>query len=284
MNDINQGLKKILLLSLLLVPLSVSALTREKQVINTLTGINTTIGVNYSNGDYGTGVDNQVLTIPFDIYYRTGNWNFGVATSYLSTDGTGTTLPNYGGGPMGGGSSGQLPPGMRPPGSGGTPTVTYSGLGDTTASANYIIQSLSNPTKSVYVTGKVKFPTADETKSLGTGEMDYNLEMGFYSRTKGPAIYGTAGYQITGDPAGTDYKNVLYGTMGMSYPLENNKSAGVSLYASESIFPGGDAPLEVDFSFRTPIDKNRWLNAFAGAGLSDGSPDFIAGFNIEFAF
>jgi hypothetical protein len=282
MDDADQLIKNILFYGLLLAPLSVSALTREKQIIDTLKGINTSIGVNYSIGDYGTGVDNTVLTIPFDIYYRTGNWNLGVATSYLSTDGTGTTLPNYGGS-MGSGGS-QLPPGMNPGGGGGTQTVSYSGMGDTNLSASYVLQSLSTLTKSIYLTGKVKFPTADENKSLGTGEMDYNLEAGFYSKNKGPAVFGTAGYQVTGEAAGTPLNDILYGTIGMSHALENKKSASISLYVSESIFPNGDAPLELDFSFRTPFDKNRWLNGFAGVGLSDGSPDFIAGINIEFAF
>ncbi|MFV1984572.1 MAG: hypothetical protein ACC657_13600 [Thiohalomonadales bacterium] len=288
MNNIKNNITRLsrifIFYSLVLIPITASAATREKQVINTLKGVNSTIGLNYSSGDYGTGVNNTILTIPFDIYYRSGNWNVGVSSSYLQTEGTGTILPNFGG-PMGGGSGNQRPPGMGPGGSGSSgQTVTNSGFGDTIATANYIIPSWSTNTTNIYVTGKVKLPTADETKSLGTGEMDYAAELGFYKSNKGPDVYGSLGYQFTGEPAGTSLNDVLYGRIAISYQLQNNKSAGVSFYASESIYTSGDAPMEINGLFRALIDKNRWFNGYAGFGLTNGSPDWSAGFNIEFAF
>ena len=49
-----------------------------------------TIGLDYSSGDYGASQDTEVWAVPMSLKYRTDTWNIRASTSYLKV-----TSPNF---------------------------------------------------------------------------------------------------------------------------------------------------------------------------------------------
>ena len=84
-----------------------------------------------------------------------------------------------------------------------TENETQSGIGDIVFAATYYLYE-GDEDKAllpmVDFTGKVKFPSADEEKGLGTGETDYSMESDLTWFTDEFAIFGTIGYKFLGSP------------------------------------------------------------------------------------
>jgi outer membrane protein OmpA-like peptidoglycan-associated protein len=69
------------------------------------------------------------------------------------------------------------------------------------------------------IKGKVKFPTADENKGLGTGATAFGVDL-ILSKTinYGADIHGSIGYEFTGDPDGVDLANAFKWGVGINIP------------------------------------------------------------------
>ena len=132
--------------------------------------------------------------------------------------------------------------------------------------------------------GKIKFGTADESKALGTGENDYALQASLFKSFGAWGPYLDLGYRWKGDPAGADYKNVWYGSVGTGYRLNKAWSGGVDyswrdkLTATSS--PVSEATLYANYKLN---DYNR-INLYSVAGFSDASPDWGLGFTVTHAY
>ncbi len=42
------------------------------------------VGTNYSTGDYGTGADVDIFSVPFTAKFETGRWSYGLTVPYIS--------------------------------------------------------------------------------------------------------------------------------------------------------------------------------------------------------
>ena len=67
--------------------------------------------------------------------------------------------------------------------------------------------------------GKIKFPTADEQKGLGTGATSFGADL-ILSKTINYALdlHGSIGYEFTGDPDGADIGGALKWGVGLNVP------------------------------------------------------------------
>ena len=113
----------------------------------------TTLGVDYSSGDYGADQDTDVWAVPISIKYRTDTWNIRASTSYLRV-----TSPNF------------VTPDGDFIGTGNTATtkrVTEEGMGDINIAGTYNLFDDRKHPVGLDVSAKVKIPTADEDKFLG---------------------------------------------------------------------------------------------------------------------
>ncbi|MFO1435526.1 MAG: hypothetical protein U1F34_03880 [Gammaproteobacteria bacterium] len=119
-------------------------------------------GVDYSSGRYTDLVDTEILYVPFRFRYDYLNWTARLTVPWLQITG-----PNSVAG--GGDSITVVNPGSR-----STTRTTESGLGDVVGSLSYLF-TLGGQLPDLQVTGKIKFPTADENKGLGTGSYDYTI-------------------------------------------------------------------------------------------------------------
>lgn len=221
-------------------------------------------GLDYSSGKYGTADTTTILYAPITMQARAGFLAIRVSSGWMEIDGTGVIA----------GIDGPI---VLP---GGGTTNHTSGLADTTIQARFLLSSgLNFP--GVELIGKVKLPTGDKDKALGTGETDYAAQIDMFQAFGATMLFGTLGYKVYGDPAGIDLDNVPYGCAGLSFKASPAWSFGGSLDWRQAITSSSSDKLEL-----TPFAKFRFADdwsvmAYVDAGLADGSPDWGAGLSIK---
>ena len=172
-----------------------------------------------------------------------------------------------------------------PPSSGNKQqTQTVSGIGDIMFSGSYYITPDFRNEITYRITGSLKLGTADENKSLGTGEDDLLFEGGIIKNIDEYILSATLGYEISGDSPVFVYNDIFYGTVGLSKQLAMSRRIGSYLYFSQAITDTSDSPLELSIFYSQPVAKTRSIYLFLSKGFSDASPDFSVGGRIQFYY
>jgi hypothetical protein len=160
-------------------------------------------------------------------------------------------------------------------------TGSESGLGDIVLSAAYSAHYDPASTLGVDLTGKLKLPTADEAKGLGTGEPDFAFLVDLYRTFDRVTGFGGVGYHVMGDAPGLPLENAWSANLGASYRLDTRTSAGALLEGRQRVVPGGSSMREL-MGFWTRRLEGEWRSQVYGLiGLADGSPDW--GFGLSLA-
>jgi hypothetical protein len=232
-----------------------------------------TTGAEYTRGDYGTTIDTSQWYIPFKFGYTTDQYALSVTIPYVRISGSEEVLSMSGSthiSPMLSTTSTTMSTNER----------TDSGLGDVLLSGTYQLQAETKADPWIAVTGKIKLGTASEDKNLGTGENDYAAQLELAQQ----ALSGYVGYKIVGDTTETDFDNVFYGAAGVSFPAGKEWKAMVEYYAEQAALAGADNLSEVSLTLSKPLSDKRKLSLYMIKGLSDGSPDWGMGVNLQYLF
>ncbi|MDH3207670.1 MAG: transporter [Gemmatimonadota bacterium] len=227
-------------------------------------------GFDYRSGDYGSDFGKtNLLAVPVSLEYRFERLQFSpgdrfrirVTVPYLRVDG-----------PFRGEASA----------TGGT--GVDEGVGDTYLRLSYFYFPPSPKWPFLGFGGRIKFPTADEDKNLGTGEFDYTLEtmvsqkfrLGSYVLTP----YATVGYKFVGEPKGEDRNNSWRAGTGFSFRIDRRWTVGARYSFRESSIPGRGPRHVVGPFVNVRITDYLSVLPYAVAGLSKESPDWAVG--LEF--
>jgi hypothetical protein len=221
-------------------------------------------GFHYTSGDYGSGTTTRIAQFAATARYENGPWTYRATVPYLSVKGDTGVIPGLGQ--------------VR-----GTPvrSESASGLGDIVLGATYAAYYDRATTFGVDLTGKVKLPTADETKGLGTGETDVIFLLDLYRTFDRITGFGGVGYHILGDSPSLPLKNAWSANLGASYKLDERDSVGASLEGRERVVAGGARQRELVGFFVRKLDRDWKAQVYALVGLADGSPDW--GFGLSAA-
>lgn len=176
-------------------------------------------GFDYSTGDYGTGVDTDILYVPVTARYETGSWIVGLTVPYVQIESDGEVV---------GGTDGAIVTKKKKSGVTGSERSTDPGLGDIVGAVTYNILPGTGRKPVVDLVGKVKFPTASEGDGLGTGEFDYTAQVDLSQSFGRFSPFTTLGYRIMGEPSGTDLDNIFLMSAGGGYELSKRWSGGSS--------------------------------------------------------
>ncbi len=229
------------------------------------------LGAEYTSGDYGTSSKTKIWYFPVTLRYETDVNAASIGVSYLSVEGRGDVVVSGGG--MGMGSQTVRRTSTQ------TGTRTDSGLGDVILAGSHKI--FGTASSRIDLTGKIKFGTADETDNLGTGENDYAVQLDFEKGYNINSVFGSAGYKILGDPPGTDYKNVFYGSIGFSHKLDAARAAGLALDAQQAALSGGSGLSELTLFLNNKLDRKTRLTGYVLKGFANGSPDWGLGVTLK---
>jgi hypothetical protein len=263
----------LFLFTTLVAPAPTFSLERATEYLRTLEETNIGIGVEYVQGDYGTDQTSYYFQIPLSFSYRKNDYLFELWVPFAATNSTTENIiigaPKMGGGHMT-----------------STTTVTQEtdeyGLGDVTFVATYFLPSRSRTEYSI--SGVIKLGTADRDKLLGTGENDYAVEAGLSTPMGKTYLFGSLGYQLTGDPPGVDLNNIFYLRIGDAIPIQNNKQVGLSLYMSEALADDREDFTEMDIFYSAIPAKKRRIYSYLRLGFTDSSPDWGLGFRYTYQF
>lgn len=255
-----------------------------------------------TTGNYGTGARTTVFDLPFSLRRFFADGDVGVVVPYVTVIGNGSVTllggaPNQSGamGPAVAGSQGAH--GMRPssmmmPPSGGQTHAsqafpgreTKSGLGDLTLNGRYTVLD-EGAFPSLGVTGRVKLPTADRAKALGTGRFDEGLGIELSRElTSGFSVLAGAGYTFIGNPPGEGLRDQWDYSAGLGYDFTKDLAGSVSYEEYRALVAGTDDPRSLSLSVRYRWSPRWRLSASGEVGLSKASPDagFSAGVSARF--
>lgn len=226
------------------------------------------VGFDYSKGDYGFSGDTEVYSSSLHLTYESPQWLLRAVVPYVSVKGPAVIVAGSG-------------PVFAAP---ARPSRSYQrGLGDVTTTATFHAMP-STDGLNVDLTGRVKFPTSDEAKGLGTGETDFYAQTDLYRRYGNVTPFGSAGYRFLGSSSLYQLEDGFYASAGSVFRVADPTSLGVSLDWRSRIVPNGDHALETTF-FVTHNATERWnLMGYVLKGFTDASPDVGLGGMATYRF
>lgn len=213
----------------------------------------------YFSGEFATGFETHILSLASTPVVERGKHEFRLDVPYVSitADGQVTFLGDQviERGPAG--------------------RTTESGPGDVTVQDEYsfIEGSRSAPTVSAIL--RIKIPTADESRGLGSGEPDGTLGFGL-SQPLGTrwALLGRTQYVVRGDPPGTDLKDTFAISIGFQRRVSDSTSVGLSYRWLQSVVPGRSALADVSLGCDHGFARKLTLITTAYFGLSETAEDY----------
>lgn len=222
------------------------------------------VGFDQSSGDYGSTETTDIKFIPITGKIERDAWTFKVTVPWMEIDGPGSLI-----------ADGELVAG---------PDANRSGLGDVTASVSYLIYPWIENGPFLELTGKIKAPTADDAKGLGTGEVDSTAMVSVFQSFGRLMIFGDAGYRWRGQPDAYVLQDGYLGSIGGSWKYSPKSSAGVIYSFRESATGTSDDPADI-LAYVTVKTAEDWsMTFYSNFGLTDNNPDTGIGVSVKRTF
>lgn len=214
------------------------------------------VGVDFSQGDYGSEETTRTLAIPLSIKHERGRWTAKASWPYLRAEGEFN----------------------REAGSVSEPPRRESGVGDLTLTTAYALIADAY-TYGVDLGAKAKLAVGDRSKTLlSSGENDYSLQFDTFRLVGNTALIATLGYTVKGEPPGVDYRNPVYAAFGFSTALAGRIAVGGAYDFREKTSENGAPVREISLFLSRKFNTRDKLQIYAVAGLADGSPAYAGGF------
>jgi len=220
-------------------------------------------GFDYSSGDYGGSTTTDILYVPVYGKYEWGRWMAKLTVPWLQVTGPSTIV-----------ISGDRPIAGEP---GSGVRTTNAGLGDIVGALRYNLADDLDRRLILDVTGKIKFPTADVEKGLGTGETDYALQADATKGLWGVSLFGTLGYRWLGSSPDLELNDVWYVSAGVSADLADRLSGGVIYDYRQASTATGAPQSELTAYLSRRLSERYRLQVYGVAGFSEGSPQWGVG-------
>lgn len=225
-----------------------------------------TTGLDYSEGDYGSASDTEIIVVPVTARFKTGDVRFSASLPWLRIKGASSIVGGGDGGPI-----------IIDP---NAPRATRSGLGDLTLGVNWALPE-ERLGFGLDLGARIKVPTASESRGLGTGKVDTSVSAELSKTFGNVTPFVSAGYRFPGDPDGFELQNAFYGSAGAS--VVAGKSVIIASYDYREATSALSHDSEELFgAFSTPFSKRINFTLYGSAGLSDGAPDYGVGAMLTF--
>ncbi|MES2301773.1 MAG: transporter [Pseudomonadota bacterium] len=230
-------------------------------------------GVDYQQGDYGTGAKVETVSTMVGVAVRKGRVRLGAAVPYLRTTAPVDVVVSQGGlfgTPLLAGGGNQ------------TVRTRREGLGDATLQAAYDMPVAGFAAS---VGGGLKLPTASRAKGLGTGKVDYAVNAQV-ARPLGHGItpFAAVGYTILSKPDDFAVRNTLAATAGTRVALSPGTSAALSYSYEQSASQALADRQSIGLGLGIALGHKLQLGLQGDAGLSRGAPDVKVGLRIGAGF
>jgi hypothetical protein len=231
-----------------------------------------TFGLEYSNGDYGTPRNTNVLIGLPTLSAAMDDFKFSLSVPYMRVSGRGLVIFDAAGNPIVVNRHTSLPP------------TTRSGFGDLNLSSTYTVPSSFLDDFEVKLSAGIKIPVASTRRRLSTGETDFTMSVDVTRQFGDWGPFVTAGYLVPGQPLGFKLFDTVSVSAGTSYTVSDNLVAVVSYDFDSASTPLVIASHEMFGSLSWIRDGGLTLTGYGTLGLSTGSPSVGAGLILSYAF
>lgn len=154
-----------------------------------------------------------------------------------------------------------------------------SGLGDVLVKGRYNVVAQAEQRPFVDLVARLKLPTADEDKGLGTGETDVGIGTELAKRfMKDNMWFADFSYTFIGDPPDMDYDNRIAVELGLGHDFLPALMGCVFYDYRSAISPGSDDAHSVSLLANYKVTDQVRTYAMVDLGLSDGAADY--GFTV----
>lgn len=226
-------------------------------------------GFDYSSGGYGESVDTQIVYLPLTFKYELERWTAKATLSYLTVNAPSDTLIADG----------------RPVTEGRSDSRTSaSGPGDIVLAAGYAFYEDALGGIVLDAIGKLKLPTADESKGLGTGKADYAFQVDGLKALGSASLVATLGYRWLGSPQGIVLDDVWFGSIGVVKKLNADWTGGLFHDYRQASTSTGAPQSETTLYVSRRVDTRTRAQLYIIRGFTDGSPDWGIGGAISRSF
>ena len=236
------------------------------------------LGLDIAGGTFGTGATSSYATMPviFDwfpservdleltvplIYQRTTNTSHAVLGTNMVSPAKSVARG------MGGGGSGMF-------------SGDY-GLGDITLTGGYALLLDSETSLYLRPTLYVKFPTADESRGMGTGKFDFGAGVSVSKWLGNWQPFAEGRYIVQGGShAETGAENFLTVDAGVAYSWSERFATSAFARFGSPMYTGMSAPLDARLKMVWRFAERTYTDVYALKGFSDGSADYGGGISI----
>ncbi|HTL67731.1 MAG TPA: hypothetical protein VL200_08735 [Lacunisphaera sp.] len=253
------------LLTLLLLPAAALAADKLTVPVDSTPPAKMTagVGVDFSRGDYGFASDTDFLSVPLNLSWERGAWSWNAAIPYVTLRGPATVV-----------------------GGGGTPrasSASTSGLGDVLLGATDRFRTGAD-LLNVAFTGRVKLPTADDSRGLGTGRADGYGQFDFYETVGDYTPFASIGYRALGRSAAYPLKSGAYLGLGSHLRLAAGTVLTFGYDWGQRILDGGPSTSDATITLTTGLDAPWQFVVYGLKGFTDASPNFGGGLSLARRF
>jgi len=227
-------------------------------------------GLDYSSGTFGGSMTTETWYVPVILKYERGRTTAKVTVPYIRTSGPGDVVG--------------VGPDRIPLPEESTVRRTAEGVGDTVVSLGYNLLDGRASGFVLDVVGKLKLPTADKDKGLGTGETDVSIQLDMAQMLGAASVFGTVRWKKYGDPDGRDFRDPLYLSIGSGYRLRRGTTVGLAYDWRQKVSDYGSEMSEMSAFVSQKLDEQWKLQGYLIHGFSDASPDWGGGVLIHRMF
>lgn len=249
------------------------------------------VSASYSSGDYGTGSTTTITSVPLTLRRLFRDGDIRLTIPYISVTGDCSVtlvagVPNR--------TEGTCPTETRVIRRGNQIRVqrrvrqtrtTNGGIGDIVLQGRYYILDENRLLPTVAVTGRIKFPTADPDRGLGTGEFDEGAGIEISKQLFRNVLgFVDGGYTIIGKPEDVPLRNQWYYDLGLGYSFTENLLGSIYYEEYRAVIAGTENPRDVFLALNYKLTPELRLSASYLIGLSDGAPDYAISGGIAYRF
>jgi hypothetical protein len=230
-------------------------------------------GPSYDEGDFGTRQTTRTFFFPVTFRYLGEHFDIGLTGSFIHLEAPRDVVivegqPQRTGRERGGRES-------------------VSGIGDLILRGRYYLVDDPGPDSWVPTLApfvKLKIPTADADRGLGTGEVDGGFGVEFDKTIGDFLVFGDVSYTFIGDPPGQDFRNRPAASLGLGYYVTRDILVGGLIDWRRALVRGNEDPVELVGLATFRLARTSSVTPHAFVGLTHGSPDWGIGVEVSWKF
>jgi hypothetical protein len=227
----------------------------------------------YDEGDFGRRETTRTFFFPVTFRYLGERFDVGITGSFIHLEAPRDVVI----------VEGQA----QPTGAARGERESVSGIGDLILRGRYYLVDDPGPdswlpTLAPFV--KLKIPTADKDRGLGTGEVDGGFGLEFDKTFGGWLVFGDVSYTFMGDPPGQDFRDRPAASLGLAYYVRSDILVGGLVDWRRALVRGNEDPVELVGLAQFRLTRTVSVTPNVFVGLTEGSPDWGVGVELSWKF